>query len=127
MLVGVRSQLGAGLSSFSGVSEARESLGAAIAFRDGSELMIREQIRSDLALVESFDLRLKALDVATKTAQDVYESYESQFLTGRKSWLDVMNSARDLQQERLQLADVTAGRLTLGWRLFVQLNSLPGT
>jgi adhesin transport system outer membrane protein len=89
--------------------------------------MIREQIRSDLALVESFDLRLKALDVATKTAQDVYESYERQFLTGRKSWLDVMNSARDLQQARLQLADVTAGHLTLGWRLFVQLNSLPGT
>jgi hypothetical protein len=41
--------------------------------------------------------------------------------------LDVMNSARDLQQARLQLADVTAGRLTLGWRLFVQLNSLPRT
>jgi adhesin transport system outer membrane protein len=127
VLVGVRSQLGAGLSSFSGVSEARESLGAAIAARNGAELMVREQIRSDLALVESFDLRLKALDVATKTAQDVYESYERQFLTGRKSWLDVMNSARDLQQARLQLADVTAGRLTLGWRLFVQLNSLPGT
>ncbi|MDG1703053.1 MAG: TolC family protein, partial [Pseudomonadales bacterium] len=79
VLVGVRSQLGAGLSSFSGVSEARESLGAAIAARNGAELMVREQIRSDLALVESFDLRLKALDAATKTAQDVYVSYERQF------------------------------------------------
>ena len=126
VLIGVRSQLGAGLSSFSGVSEARESLGAAIASRDSAELMIREQIRSDLALVDSFELRLQALEVATKTAQDVYESYERQFLTGRKSWLDVMNSARDLQQARLQLADVTAGRLTLGWRLYVQLNKLTG-
>jgi len=125
VLVGVRSQLGAGLSSVSGVSQARESLGAAMAARESAELMIREQIRSDLALVESFDLRLQALEVATKTAQDVYESYERQFLTGRKSWLDVMNSARDLQQARLQLADVNAARLTLGWRLSVQLNALP--
>jgi adhesin transport system outer membrane protein len=125
ILVGVRSQFGAGLSSFSGVAEARESLGAAIAFRDGAELMVREQLRSDLALVESFELRLQALEIATQTAEDVYLSYERQFLTGRKSWLDVMNSARDLQQARLQLADVTAGRLTLGWRLFVQLNEPP--
>ncbi len=125
VLVGVRSQFGAGLSSFSGVAEARESLGAAVAFRDSAELMVREQLRSDLALVESFELRLQALEIATQTAEDVYLSYERQFLTGRKSWLDVMNSARDLQQARLQLADVTAGRLTLGWRLFVQLNELP--
>jgi len=87
--------------------------------------MVREQLRSDLALVESFELRLQALEIATQTAEDVYLSYERQFLTGRKSWLDVMNSARDLQQARLQLADVTAGRLTLGWRLFVQLNEPP--
>ena len=125
VLVGVRSQLGAGLSTFSGISEAQESLGAAMAQRDSAELSTREQIRSDLALVESFELRLQALNVATQTAQDVYESYERQFLTGRKSWLDVMNSARDLQQARLQLADVTAGQLTLGWRLYVQLNTLP--
>lgn len=125
VLVGVRSQFGAGLSSFSAVAEARESLGAALAFRDSAELVVREQLRSDLALIESFDMRIKALEIATQTAEDVYLSYERQFLTGRKSWLDVMNSARDLQQARLQLADVTAGRLTLVWRLFVQLNDLP--
>ena len=37
----------------------------------------------------------------------------------------MMYSARDLQQSRLQLADVNAARLTLGWRLSVQLNALP--
>lgn len=124
VLVGVRSQLGAGLSSFSGIAEARESVAAALAFRRSAELSIREQVRSDLALLESFDVRLPALQEATRTANEVYESYQRQFLTGRKSWLDVMNSARDLQQARLQLADLTAGRLTLAWRLYVLTNPL---
>ena len=74
---------------------------------------------SDLVLQNSFEIRLPALQEATRTAIEVHESYQRQFLTGRKSWLDVMNSARDLQQARLQLADVTAGHLTLSWRPYV--------
>ena len=124
VLVGVRSQLGAGLSSYSGIAEAQEMVWAALAFRRSAELTIREQVRSDLALLNSFEIRLPALQEATRTAIEVYESYQRQFLTGRKSWLDVMNSARDLQQARLQLADVTAGHLTLSWRLYVLANPL---
>ena len=124
VLVGVRSQLGAGLSSYSGIAEAQEIVSAALAFRRSAELSIREQVRSDLALLNSFEIRLPALQEATRTAIEVYESYQRQFLTGRKSWLDVMNSARDLQQARLQLADVTAGHLTLSWRLYVLANPL---
>ena len=124
VLVGVRSQLGAGLSSFSGVAQARESVTAALAFRRSAELSIREQVRADLALLKSFELRLPALEEAARTSTQVYESYQRQFLTGRKSWLDVMNSARDLQKARLQLADVTAGRLTLAWRLYVLSNPM---
>ena len=124
VLVGVRSQLGAGLSSFSGVAQARESVTAALAFRRSAELSIREQVRADLALLRSFELRLPALEEAARTSTQVYESYQRQFLTGRKSWLDAMNSARDLQQARLRLADVTAGRLTLAWRLYVLSNPI---
>ena len=124
VLVGVRSQFGAGLLSYSGIAEAQETVSAALAFRRSAELSIREQVRSDLALLNSFEIRLPALQEATRTAIEVYESYQRQFLTGRKSWLDVMNSARDLQQARLQLADVTAGHLTLSWRLYVLANPL---
>ena len=124
VLVGVRSQFGAGLSSYSGIAEAQETVSAALAFRRSAELSIREQVRSDLASLNSFEIRLPPLQEATRTAIEVYESYQRQFLTGRESWLDVMNSARDLQQARLQLADVTAGHLTLSWRLYVLANPL---
>ena len=54
-----------------------------------------------------------------QTAQNVSESYGRQFLAGRKSWLDVMNTARDLVSTQVQLADAEASQLTVSWRLAV--------
>ena len=123
--VGIRSQFGAGLSSFSGIAQAREAVRSALASRRSEQLAIRERIRSDMATLQSFALRRPALEEAKRTAEEVYESYERQFLTGSKSWLDVMNSARDLQGARLQLAEVIASQLAVEWRLYVLSNPLP--
>lgn len=123
--VGIRSQFGAGLSSFSGIAQAREGVSSALALRRSEQLAIRERIRSDLAMLQSFGLRRPALEEAQRTAEQVYQSYTRQFLTGSKSWLDVMNSARDLQGAQLQLAEVIAGQLSVEWRLYVLTNPLP--
>ena len=110
--VGIRSQFGAGLSSFSGIAQAREAVSSAIALRRSEELAIRERVRADLATLQSFAFRRPALEEAVRTAKQVYESYQRQFLAGSKSWLDVMNSARDLQVAQLQLAEAVAGQLS---------------
>lgn len=123
--VGIRSQFGAGLSSFSGIAKAREAVSSALALRRSEELAIREQVRSDLATLDSYALRRPALEEALRTSEQVYASYERQFLTGSKSWLDVMNSARDLQSAQLQVAEVIAGELSVEWRLYVLANPLP--
>ena len=47
--VGIRSQFGAGLSSFSGIAETQAAVSSAIALRRSEELAIRESVRSDLA------------------------------------------------------------------------------
>ena len=52
--VGIRSQFGAGLSSFSGIAEAQAAVSSAIALRRSEELAIRESVRSDLATLQSF-------------------------------------------------------------------------
>ena len=123
--VGIRSQFGAGLSSFSGIAEAQAAVSSAIALRRSEELAIRESVRSDLATLQSFALRLPALEEAERTSRQVYESYQRQFLTGSKSWFDVMNSARDLQGAQLQLAEAIAGQLSVAWRLYILTNPLP--
>lgn len=100
-------------------------MSSAIALRRSEELAIRESVWSDLATLQSFALRLPALEEAERTATQVYESYQRQFLTCSKSWFDVMNSARDLQGAQLQLAEAIAGQLSVQWRLYILTNPLP--
>ena len=54
-----------------------------------------------------------------RAAADVSDSYDRQFLAGRKSWLDVMNAARELSQNETQLADLLSTQLTATWRLAI--------
>jgi adhesin transport system outer membrane protein len=55
--------------------------------------------------------------MSLKAAADVSTSYDRQFLAGRKSWLDVMNAARELAQTETQLADLQSTLVVVTWRL----------
>jgi adhesin transport system outer membrane protein len=52
-------------------------------------------------------------------------SYYRQFLAERKTWLDVMNSARDLVGVEVQLANSEAATLVVPWRLLLFAQGLP--
>jgi adhesin transport system outer membrane protein len=54
-----------------------------------------------------------------QAAGEVSTSYDRQFLAGRKSWLDVMNAARELAQTATQLAEVQATQVVATWRLVI--------
>jgi outer membrane protein, adhesin transport system len=47
----------------------------------------------------------------------VLESYERQFVGGRKSWLDVLNSLRELTQLEISLAESRAVAAAAYYRL----------
>jgi adhesin transport system outer membrane protein len=47
----------------------------------------------------------------------VSESYDRQFLAGRKTWLDVMNAARELAQTETLIADLLSTQVVASWRL----------
>ena len=78
-----------------------------------------DQVLSDQALALSTDIRVVATQGAMRAAADVSDSYDRQFLAGRKSWLDVMNAARELSQNETQLADLLSTQLTATWRLAI--------
>lgn len=126
VILGVRSQFGAGLSSLSNISSAEAELKASQAQITAIKQDVKERVLQDYSLASSFAARIGALQIAQTTAQDVSDSYARQFLAGRKSWLDVMNAARDLQQAELQLADAQAGFLVVSWRLSIRVQGVPG-
>lgn len=117
--VGMSSRFGAGLSSSSGVNEARHLHQAAQAEIEVQKLAVSAQVQADHVLAMSFVSRQESLHASFQAALQVSESYARQFMAGRKSWVDVMNAQRDLTQIELQLAELTASRVVLSWRMAI--------
>ena len=126
LFLGLSSRFGAGLSSLSNVEAAQAQHQAALADIEVQSRALNEQVLADHALASSTQGRLAALKASLDAAVQVSESYDRQFLAGRKTWLDVMNAARELAQTELQLADIASAQVVLSWRLAILTQGLGG-
>jgi adhesin transport system outer membrane protein len=128
VFIGVSSQFGAGLSTFSNIRGASAQYDAALLEVDAQHRNITEQVMADYALATESKARLEALQASLDAAGDVAKSYDRQFLAGRKSWLDVMNAARELAQLETQIADIRSAQVVATWRLALLTNAdIPGS
>ena len=119
LFFGLSSRFGAGLSSLTNVEAARTQHQAALAEIEVQSRNVAEQVLTDQALALSSARRLQAVQAALNANADVSASYDRQFLAGRKTWIDVMNAARELTQTELQLADLQASLVAVSWRLAI--------
>lgn len=117
--IGISSRFGAGLSSLSAVSEALARHTAALAEIESQQRSLSEQIMSDHALLVSSQARRQALQNSTELADQVLASWDRQYLSGRKNWQDLMNSAREQVQVKAQLIDLDGTQLVTSWRLAI--------
>ncbi len=117
LFIGLTSRFGAGLSSLSNVAAARTQHAAALSEIEVQSRTVSEQVLADFALGLSAASRMASIQASLGAAEDVSASYDRQFLAGRKSWLDVMNAARELAQTETQLADLQSTQLVVTWRL----------
>jgi len=103
--VGLSYTPGAG---FSGSSQVESQVMRAEAARENiakAKLDIEREMLSDMRDFSSSVERLKSLELSVIGAQKVLESYQRQFQAGRKSWLDLLNAAREHSQSQYLLAD----------------------
>ena len=117
LFVGLSTALGAGLSTFSGVDVAVAEHAAALEDIAVQDQALSEQVQLDFTLVQAAQGRLEGLGSANRASVEVLDSYERQFLAGRKQWLDLMNAAREQAQSESQLADALGALQLSGWRL----------
>lgn len=109
--VGVSSNFGAGLSTLSTVAAAQAKLDAQEHETETRRREIAEQVMADVENLESQTQRLKYLEKAYDSADEFLQSSERQFAAGRKSWIELMNTAREKAQTRIQVAEAK----TLQW------------
>lgn len=67
-------------------------------------------------------LRKANLQQSVNLAGEISASYDRQYLVGRKSWLDLMNSVRERAQTRLQLADAEGSVIGASRRLMIYID-----
>lgn len=63
-----------------------------------------DQIHQQLYSFLSAQGRIKTLVTAMSSARLVQQSYQRQFIAGRKSWLEVMNATREIEQTAYDLS-----------------------
>lgn len=117
--IGISTALGAGLSSLSGIDVAVAQHRAALEDIQTQQLALDDQVQADHTLAQAALTRRAGLENARLAAADVLNSYERQFLAGRKQWQDLMNAAREQAQSDTQLADAIGAQQLANWRLAV--------
>ena len=119
LFFGLNTRFGAGLANLSNIEAARSQHQSALAEVDAQTRVVSEQVLSDYAQAATADSRLQALRASLEATKEVALSYDRQYLAGRKSWLDVMNTARELAQTESQLADLQSTQVVSTWRLAI--------
>jgi adhesin transport system outer membrane protein len=101
----LRAQSGAGLSRFAAIDRAEARLEQASAALDAAERELRTRLASEYVALRANRAQAEAGSEASLAAAELLASYQRQFVAGRRSWLDVMNAAREVVSARITESD----------------------
>lgn len=116
---------GAGLSA-SAASDAAAA--KVIGLREARESARRELVEIISADYETYlasRMQGESLQRTLKASANVMSSYHRLFVAGRRSWLDVMNAAREVTQIEASLVEVEASLAVSSFRLRLYQGQLP--
>jgi adhesin transport system outer membrane protein len=103
-------QASGGLSQLSAVTSANARYAQSLDQIQLAERQLRQEVANEVQNFDSAIRRALASREAAVSSQRVSQSYMRQFIAGRRSWLDVMNSLREsvTAQSSLAQAEITA-------------------
>ena len=96
---------GAGLSSFANIESAKTKTLAQQKMIETNRRELNTKIIKEYEDCHSSLIREEMLKRTVRSSQEVLASYDRLFTVGKRSWLDVLNAARDLMQPEIALAD----------------------
>jgi adhesin transport system outer membrane protein len=105
VFIGMSTNLGPGVSSYYTAVSAAKKLDQVHAERDIETNNVREAVRKDLLVVLQSPSRINALTDSYQASVSTFDSFERQFSSGKKSWLEVMNAVREKVQSEVELLD----------------------
>lgn len=113
---------GGGFSSVASTSAAFEKARAATIQVEASKRDLLERLNADYNEYETNLQKKENLQRSARLSSSISESYDRQYLVGRKSWLDLMNAVRERAQQMVALADAESNVLASSRRLLVSID-----
>ena len=101
----LRAQTGNGLSRLSAADSAEARVDQAVAELGQADREGRTRLGAEYITLRSSQQRSEAGAQASQAASDLVASYRRQFVAGRRSWLDVLNAAREVTSARAAESD----------------------
>jgi adhesin transport system outer membrane protein len=109
----------AGLASLSGYQAAESRIGSALAQVAADENDARLRARANWAEHMSSRRQVAELEPQVAALDATMASFTRQFEAGRKSWLDILNTQREVLDSRIALSKARTSRDQSGLRLMV--------
>lgn len=125
LFLGLSFSPGAGLSATAGIDAVLARQQAMQAEMEVSRRSLNEQVSVEQIQLLSLEARERSLRAGLGWTQAMVDSWARQFRNGRKTWVEVMNAARELAQAQAALADAEVGQRVAQWRLAVLAEGLP--
>ncbi|WP_191624765.1 TolC family protein [Pseudomonas fluorescens] len=108
---------GAGLSALSRSSSAQAQVDVAQDNREAARTDLESRVSSEYQNQRSAMESQPDVEANAVGAAKVLASYERLFITGKRSWLDVINAASELSNSEIAVSDLTAQRVAGRYRI----------
>ena len=122
--IGLESRWGAGLSNLAATEAAVKRLQAKREDIEFRSRKLAEQVRTELRQLDAARAREQAFRQALDSATAVAESWDRQFVAGKKAWQDLMNAVRESTQTEIQWVDAVGTVAIVDWRLAVYTHGI---
>jgi len=123
--VGLNYQPGAGFSNLALTRASEARVNSLIQNKEAAQRQVMENIQIQYQQFASARSRELSLVSAVAGAQIVLDSYQRQFIAGRKSWLEVLNSVRELSDYQINLVQTRSDILGSFYKLQVDFSLMP--
>ncbi len=118
------SNFGAGLSLLSRIESARLTEHSILLDLETQKNTTIQKFESDWTSYQSLSEQKKLLKAALLSVKKIQQSWYRQYLNGRKQWIDVMNSIREVNQLESKMSDVIVESLLTSWRLAISIKGV---
>lgn len=123
--VSVQMSPGAGFSSFSNIQAAEAKILQMEYDKQAKERDLTDAGVRDYSSYQTAQERIKMMDETIRSAQAVFDSYTRLFIAGKRQWLDLVNSSRELTQYKVSLIDYEATRDAAAYQLALKRGQIP--